>query len=151
MRNRLVLPGKADTRYLRTHFPNLDSRTFSRGVGECPYSTHPDTCCRLWAPMEMLQWLGSSGDLQGWDCGIHICHWKVWWDYHRQPYSVSMDLEERFHPTPISHYFPLLVPKLLYSSCSSTDCSKHREGCGGKRNHFLCHWDSLVYTGNEPL
>lgn len=82
--------------------------------------------------------------------------WKLGWDYHRQQYSASMDLEERFHPTPISHYFPLLVLKLLYSSCSGIDCSKHREGCGWEGNHWrieaaLCHWCSLVYTGIEPL
>lgn len=60
MRKRLVVPGKADIRCLRIHFPNLDSRTFSREVGECPSSTHADTCYRPQAPVEGPQWLCSS-------------------------------------------------------------------------------------------
>lgn len=151
MRNRLVPPGKADTRYLRIYFPNLDSRTFSREVGEC---TLP--------PWHLLQALGTHGNaavaLQLWGpAGMGFTFtWKLGWDYHRQQYSASMDLEERFHATPISHYFPLLVIKLLYSSCSGIDCSKHREVCGWEGNHWrieaaLCHWCSLVYTGIEPL
>lgn len=90
--------------------------------------------------------------------GIHIYHWKPGLDYHRQQCGVSTDLEDKFHPTPISHYFPLLVLKLLYSSFSgtvipSTERDMDEKGTieGLKHHCVTVIVYSFIYTGNEPL
>lgn len=127
MRNRLVLPSKADTRYLRIHFPNLDSRTFSREVGECPYSTHANTCYRLQAPMEMLQWLCSSVHLQGrdshlsWETGMRLSQPAIqcWHGLGRQVSSHSHQFI--FHYWYLNVCIPLALAQIVPSTERQVD------------------------------